>query len=143
MQQLLGDRAAPDNAFLKELFLQCLPANVRMVLASADTTTELPKLAEMADKIMEVARPPTVAAISAPDPDVQQLKAEVSRLADLVASLTQYNPQHSRSRSRTRRPPSPARTDTRPSQDATSLCWYHRKFGEAAKKCQQPCSWEN
>ncbi len=22
-----------------------------------------------------------------------------------------------------------------------SLCFYHRKFGEAAKKCQEPCTW--
>ena len=38
MQQLLGDHLGPtvDNAFLRELFLQRLPANVRMVLASAD-----------------------------------------------------------------------------------------------------------
>ena len=41
MQQLLGDylRSSTDNnAFLKELFLQRLPAYVRMVLASADDT---------------------------------------------------------------------------------------------------------
>jgi len=58
MQQLLRDHlgAAPDNnAFLKELFLQRLPVNVRMVLASADATTDLTKLVDMADKIFEVA----------------------------------------------------------------------------------------
>jgi len=85
MQQLLGDHlgAAPDNnAFLKELFLQRLPANVRMVLASADATTDLAKLADMADKIVEVATP-TVAAISQsnPDPEIQHLRAEVTRLS--------------------------------------------------------------
>ena len=44
MQQLLGDHlgAMPDNnAFLKELFLQRLPSNVRIVLASADNATDL------------------------------------------------------------------------------------------------------
>ena len=58
MQQLLGDHLGPttDNAFLKELFLQRLPSNVRMVLASVDTT-DLAKLADMADKIVEVATP--------------------------------------------------------------------------------------
>ena len=37
MQQLLGDAAGPnpDNKFLHELFLQRLPSQVRMVLASA------------------------------------------------------------------------------------------------------------
>ena len=66
MQQLMGDKlgsTADSSSFLRELFLQRLPSNVRMVLASADTTTELGKLAEMADKVLEVAAPPTVSAI--------------------------------------------------------------------------------
>ena len=88
MQQLLGDHlgaTAENNAFLKELFLQRLPANVRIVLASADDATDLKKLADMADKIVEVATP-TVAAVTDTSTEVQQ---EVSRLADLVASLSQ------------------------------------------------------
>ena len=66
MQQLLGDTlgmSADTNSFLRELFLQRLPANVRMVLASADSSMDLDKLVDMADKVMEVAAP-TVAAVS-------------------------------------------------------------------------------
>ena len=59
MQQLLGDRPGlTDTSFLQELILQRLPSNVRMVLASTPDTTSLEKLAEMADKVMEVAAPP-------------------------------------------------------------------------------------
>ena len=146
MQQLLGDHLpTPDNAFLKELFLQRLPANVRMVLASTDPSTELPQLAEMADKIIEVATPPpTVAATSTSASEVQRLREEVARLADLVASLTAgQRPQRGRSRSRSRRPQSPARVDPQKTSTSDSICWYHTKFGEAAKKCQQPCNWGN
>jgi hypothetical protein len=59
MQQLLGDKlgSADSSSFLRELFLQRLPANVRMVLASTDATTDLSKLAELADKVLEVATP--------------------------------------------------------------------------------------
>ena len=60
MQQLLGDQpgAGTDaNTFLRELFLQRLSPNVRMVLASADKNMELHKLADMADKVVEVAAP--------------------------------------------------------------------------------------
>ena len=47
MQQLLGDhQPTPNNALHKELFFQRLPANVRMVLALADLSTDLPKLAK-------------------------------------------------------------------------------------------------
>ena len=148
MQQLLGDHLGPttDNAFLKELFLQRLPANVRMVLASADATTDLPKLADMADKIMEVAIPPTVAATSTQPQvsEVQQLKEEITRLTELVASLAQQRPRgRSRSRSRNTRQQSPARADQQPPQNTDSVCWYHTKFDDAAKKCQPPCNWGN
>ena len=53
MQQLLGDKATTiDLSFLRELFIQRLPPNVRMVLASTDKMT-LTKLAELADKVVE------------------------------------------------------------------------------------------
>ena len=143
MQQLLGDKLgtfAESNSFLRELFLQRLPPNVRMVLASADTSTDISKLADMADKVMEVAAP-TVSAITntrTDTADVKQLREEVARLADLVASV--MTPSHRRSTSRPRRPQSPAPRNP-PSEDP--LCWYHAKYGEAARKCKDPCSWGN
>ena len=65
MHQLLGDRAGVDEAFLRELFMQRLPSNVRMVLAASPSTTPLESLAELADKVTEVAAPP-VDAIAQP-----------------------------------------------------------------------------
>ena len=144
MQQLLGDHAGPitDNGFLKELFLQRLPANVRMVLASADCH-DLAKLADMADKIVEVASQQTVAATSNTSPEITQLKEEVTRLSELVASLTQQRSRpRGRSFSRDRRPQSPSLTIPNIPNNS-GLCWYHKKFGETAKKCQQPCNWGN
>ena len=154
MQQLLGDQlatAGETNNFLREHFLQRLPANVRMVLASTDQGMELHRLADMADKVMEVATP-SVAAITSTPPidvprtsdksDLKQLTEKVSRLASLVASMTSVDqPRHNRSRSVSRfhRPHSPAPKE---SQD-NSLCFYHQKFGEDARKCRQPCSWGN
>ena len=143
MQQLLGDKmgATTDSSFLRELFLQRLPANVWMVLASADVSMDLGKLTDMADKVMEVAVS-TLAAIPSStatnSQDVQQLRQEVARLAELVTSLT--------TSLRRRRPsghgrtPSPTRTNNPPKPE--ELCWYHAKFGENAKKCKEPCAWE-
>ena len=55
MQQLLGDKAATmDQSLLRELFLQRLPANVRMILASTSGTVAPTELAALADKIIEV-----------------------------------------------------------------------------------------
>ena len=63
LQQLVGDRATTiDSTFLLDIFLQRIPNNVRMVLASTLDTVSLAKLAELADKIVEVAAP-TVATV--------------------------------------------------------------------------------
>jgi hypothetical protein len=137
MQQLLGDSAAAtDNTFVRGLFIQRLPASVRMVLASAADSTSLEDLAHLADRIVEAA-PSPVSSISdatpppPPAPEVEQLRSEVSRLAGLVADLsTKERP--SRRRSLTpRRSPSPARQ---------TLCWYHEQLGNAARKCRPPCA---
>ena len=135
MFQLLGDKAArTDQSFVRELFLQRLPVHVRMVLASTPATITVDELASLADKIMEVAVP-SVSAISpsqdlATASDLSDLRSEIAQLKQLV-SQSRRRPSHSRARTPT---PSP------PSQD---LCWYHQKFGQAARKCKSPCSWKS
>ena len=145
MRQLLGDKLGSSddaNSFLRELFMQRLPTNVRVVLASTDPSMDLDKLADMADKVLEVATP-SIAAISDPHPDnskVHKLREEVAHLADLVSSLTTRSRRRSTSRSR-RRAVSPSPTNT--SQDSSPFCWYHAKFGGNALKCRDPCTWGN
>ena len=107
-----------------------------MVVASADDSTDLHKLANMADKV-EVATP-TVAALSGDRPDrtdvseMELLREEVARLADLVSTLqldlvVEIHPDHAVLNS-----PTPSIS---PSTD--SLCWYHARFGEEAQKCKE------
>ena len=85
MQQLLGDKAQnTDGAFLRELFLQRLPSNVRMVLASTPDTGNLDDMALLADKIMEVATPaPSIAAISTTS-ELERLRKEVAELKSML-----------------------------------------------------------
>ena len=66
IQQLLGDTADP-TPFLCEIFLQRLPANVRIVLASTKSSMDLSKLTELADKVIGVATP-TITNLSDPAP---------------------------------------------------------------------------
>jgi len=63
LQQLAGDAVRHDGIFIRELFLQRLPANVRMVLASTNDHTPITELAQLADKVIEVATP-TVSKVS-------------------------------------------------------------------------------
>ena len=138
MQQLLGDTPRlPDEAFVRELFLQRLPSNVRMVLASTRQDTSLEELAQMADKIVEVATPSVSAVNNIPSSippqiatEMEQLRSEVASLTSLVKSITQH-----------RRSPSPNfRRRQSPSRSSTDLCWYHQRYGDFARKCIEPCS---
>ena len=130
MQQLLGDKVGmTDGSFLRELFLQCLPANVHMVL----TSTGDKELAQVADKIVEVAVP-SVSAVSVPQltTEVEQLRADVTHLTELVRKSLS-----SRGRPMQGHSPSPAQPC--PPTDP-SLCWCHQHFGDATQKCKAPCS---
>ena len=147
MQQLLGDHAdTADNSFLRELFLQRLPANVRMVPASTPDTSgsNLDKLAEMADKIMEVATP-AVSSVATPigiSTEVEQLCVELSCLGKLVSSLAHCSRSSSRPSSDSRSSrcsPTPTPRSNSSDLSTPSLCWYQAKYGEQARKCKQPC----
>ena len=83
MQQLLGNTPGiPDGSFIRELFLQRLPTNVRMVLASTNDSVPLDELAQLADKIVEVAVPQTVSAVQSANfgNELDKLKSEVAGL---------------------------------------------------------------
>ena len=88
MQQLLGDTPGlTDSSFLRELFLQRLPANVRMVLASASNTVPLTELAQLADRIVEVATPSVSAVKVSPITNgAEKLCQDVAELKQLLTS---------------------------------------------------------
>ena len=118
MQQLLGDNAGTtDGSIIRELFLQRLPANVRMVLATTKDTPNLEDLTQLADKIVEVASP-SVSSVCTPQltTEVDQLRTEVASLKKPVKSLS------SKRRTSRGRSPSPARSH---SPTDTPTCWYH------------------
>ena len=137
MQQLLGDKeTTTDSSFIKELFMQRLPTNIRIVLASASERNTLQDLAILADKMAEVAGP-TISTVATPAQATSEgdssMRAEISSLREQVSALqAAVRPRRSRSRSRNRgRPRSPS---------GTGVCWYHRRFGDSARKCLLPCT---
>ncbi|XP_064488359.1 uncharacterized protein LOC135400457 [Ornithodoros turicata] len=168
MQVLLADRAASlDDDLLRELFLSRLPSSVQMVLATA-TALPLAQLAQLADKVTEVASPSTpIAAVSEscrfPNPrcqppvsaapstfaeELSSMRADINRLSDTVAAL-QFRDNRSRSPSRSGRfrrfRRSPRRYSHRSVSPADNQnpppCWYHERFGQAAMRCTHPCGW--
>ncbi|CAN7994887.1 unnamed protein product [Ixodes pacificus] len=88
MRQLLGDRAASfDDTILRERFLQRIPSNARMILATSSDIS-LDCLAELADKILDIAVPSVATTalvpVSTQTSEVQQLREEVRHLTHLV-----------------------------------------------------------
>ncbi len=135
----LGDQKPPHapalarrEALLRELFLQRLPSNVRMILAPSGATISLNDPAEMADHIRDVPTPGIVG-VRGPLPttstEFDALRSEVRQLQELVKTLTVH------SKSTRHRSPTPARRRSARPSDHTR-CWYHQRFGT---KCRPPC----
>ncbi len=160
MLQLLGDKAPVEEIFLRELFMQRLPNNVSMVLAPSTDSTPLNNLAELADRVMDVAGPtsasvsyPSMATAPAPplgeqvqapmavsalkpsSADFERILDELAKLQATVSMLTKANnPTCSCSRHCS---PAPSSSPSR------RYCWYHQKFGDDARKFVSPCSYPN
>lgn len=119
-----------DDELLKMLFLQRLPASIRPVLSINDGS--LLKLAEMADKMIDIV--PQAAAVKVPTHDNTQ-----ENLADQIAALTaeirRLKARPERNRSRTR---SASRNRNR-DRSNEAICWYHRKYASRAERCRSPC----
>lgn len=153
LQQLLGDSPTTfDPSLLKELFLQRLPANVRMVLAPT-ANISIDALAQLADRVAEVASPNISmvassshkSATDASTHDVPQstamedMRQQINRLALQVNALVTGAESRSRHESRS---PSRRRSSNPPSRAGSpppGICWYHWKFGSKAQKCRAPC----
>ena len=147
MHQLLGDNSLEDR-ILRQLFLQRLPTNVQLILASTSDTVSTDDLALLADKILAVAPPqPFIAAVHSDSPttttQIQDLRGQIDTLTTQLHTVINQLQAQPRSRSRGRSP-TPSRSFPRRNSSATrptgSSCWYHWRFGAAARKCDPPCS---
>lgn len=141
MQALLGDKAKMiDSSLLRELFLQRLPANVQMILASADTMT-INKLADMADRIMEAAAP-TISTVSGSQEggDLRRIIREEVAAAFKERSRPQFSSGGNRGKRNRSRRRSPSRVQARQETNDEGVCWYHQRFGDDARKCRPPCT---
>lgn len=127
-----------DETILRELFLQRLPRTVQAIL-TAQAELSLKKIAELADKILEVS-PASTGIVCATAPpassnnELDSIIAQLQALSKQVAALSARR--RSRSRSSPRRP-SPRSRIAAPD----GLCWYHSRYQGKAIKCVRPCSW--
>lgn len=142
LSALAKDKVTRD--FLKTLWLQRLPAQVRAILQASDA--DLNELAKLADKIMEVGEFQHLAVVSSTQSHpagVSEIDKRLERLERQINSLCESNTNYRR---RSRSVSSKRQKNTQ-QQDASNqsrgqLCWYHEKYGESARKCREPCTYK-
>lgn len=123
------------SAFLVALFLQRLPRELRVLLASEDHE-DLRLLAAKADQLLAFSSRQAhevVAALDHTGPS-QTDTDDGTDDADTVAAV-RYN------RPRTNKPRKTSAKDNALDKDRRNLCYYHRKWGAQAQKCADPCTW--
>ncbi|XP_032690051.1 uncharacterized protein LOC116853207 [Odontomachus brunneus] len=129
----LAGNAVPEQ-LLRTLWLGRLPTTMQAILATR-TEDRLEDVAEQADRIQEV----TVRAVNevktAPD-DPSPMAHQIRQLTDQVAAMARRLEQTPRPRKR-------HRSMSRERKKTDPLCFYHRKFGQQARKCTQPCNFQS
>ncbi|XP_064470149.1 uncharacterized protein LOC135384897 [Ornithodoros turicata] len=165
MQQLLGSNTL-DNTILRELFLQRLPSQVRLVLTAAGDIS-IDDQARLADRILELSVQstspiasvdaaaasssssgashksplqqvvPVSDSIAALTTNVEQLQSTVAHLTNMVANMQGFG----RTTRQPGRTPSRSRRTRSASPAANStICWYHCTFGDTTQRCRPPCA---
>lgn len=138
------------DEFLKTLWLERLPTQTQAILSVS--TAALSELATLADKINDVKPETAIYAVSKPSIDnsnvneIHNLKEQIEKLNIQVSELTRNltrNRQNSRGRSSyRRRSQSGNRTSRNNENQNQNYCFYHERFGNSAKKCREPCSFQ-
>lgn len=129
MEGVARDHQIPPDV-IKHMWFERLDSHTQRVLLPVKDS-ETSKLAKIADAIIRQAPGGQLYEVQKPiDPqtEIQSLRNET---AELRRELTKQYRNSARSRSRT-----PSKRDP----NKHPLCYYHFKYGDAAKKCEKPCT---
>lgn len=124
------------NEVIKTIWLRALPPQARSILAAV-VDEDLNNLAKIADRISETVFASSVPIATADSPAVNTIDTLVEEIRSLKTELRRRKP----------RPPKhrPARSTSRkrPPLPPVTLCYFHKRFGKNARKCEKPCSFKN
>ncbi len=137
-----------ESKYLIFLFIQRLPKILRMQLGD-DLDLDLRDISERADRLWSIHAhdmASSVAAVAAAEPADE----ESGQAGEPVAAVTPFHKntqQHQQSGRRGNGAKSgnaatPAPITGKAERLASGLCLYHWKFGEEARICFKPCSWQ-
>ncbi|KAH0821168.1 hypothetical protein GEV33_001623 [Tenebrio molitor] len=139
MRTLVTDTQYVNESVLRELFLQQMPSSIQPILVAV-MEIDLDQVAMVADKILEATTRNTSSTPQGQSTSTSEgdtLGAVIRRLEKMEQQLKQLgNQRHERERSRGR---SQTRSRETPDTDTGKYCWYHYKFGDRARQCNDPC----
>jgi len=127
----LGDGSVTDEV-LKNIWMSRLPADTQKILTVSSGNLEA--LARVADQLHELH--PSTSHASVLEKRVEELTLQLHA----YTSSSKHGREEERSRSRTR-----ARSHSRGRNRSSSkpgTCWYHRRFGDKARGCEEPCNYK-
>lgn len=140
LQSLAGDQVHDD--FLSTIWISRLPNNIQTVLAGHPTAS-LDVLADLADRVHDIAPSRPQVASMAESSVVTDLMKEVAELRRQIQTFN-MDGGNRRSRSRTRQSGHQRRRSSSRSLSnyrKFPLCWYHGKYGDKASRCVKPCDY--
>ena len=138
MRSLVGTSKL-DDSILQQLWLNHFPPNTKAILATTADQVSLETLADTADKIHECFHNSSVNHVTNEPPSTPKLDATLATLAQGISALQLAVDNLERSRNPRRR--SRSRTFGRSSSRSQPnwFCYYHRRFGDAARNCRPGC----
>lgn len=144
MSNLAGNNVP--TSIVRSLWIKKLPTSIQQILQVSETS-DISKLAEMADKIHKIQPSYGIRGISHTsdvksnsttfNPEIFAIKAEIAALHQKIDSFISFFGRQSRSHYRFS-----SRTRSSSGSQKRS-CFYHRKFGEKARKCIEPCNFKS
>lgn len=136
------------EAILRTLLLEQLPDNIRSVLGIS-TETDIDKLSKMADRMIELQQPSySVSAVQRPQ-DTASTSVTTELLQSIICRLDrletgrQSRRDNFQARSVSRHRSRQRSKSREQANRQKGFCFYHSRFGEKARKCEEPCSWRS
>ncbi|XP_037563015.1 uncharacterized protein LOC119442272 [Dermacentor silvarum] len=133
-----------DDCYLhlkRELIRRLSPSQDEKAILQVQPNLPLDQLTEIADRVVEASPPPPplyVHAAGAPQP-TPELASRIDKIARQVDSIQRHLDQRPTLRPG-KRPQSRGRNTDSSQENDDGRCYYHRRFGDRARKCQPACS---
>lgn len=133
LRSLAGAVLSDDN-IIRQLWLRRLPQQAQAILA-AQADLGLDKVAELADKITELAPTPAICSTATAHSTLSlaTLAKQLEEVSNQVAALSRHQRRPSRDRS----------VSSDRSSNSSKRCWFHKKWGAKAARCISPCNWKS